>query len=196
MVSLVASVCGAVFAPTYAPRACLPTLVAPVEGPIVGYFRAPDCTYCPGRRGVVFRSTAGSAVRAPVSGRLLFAGQVAGVLYVVIGDPAPTGLRVTVGRLESIAPGIPTVAPAPSGQSDPASPESVPFRVRAGRVLGSAGTTTWLGARAGARLGGAPIDPVPLLRRWRVALVPTGGGSVGCQTVLTPSGHPGTGRVP
>lgn len=147
---------------------------------------------------MVFGSREGEQVRAPVSGQVLFAGRVAGVIYVVVGDPGPAGLRVTVGRLASLAQGIPTAGQTPSDLPATAAPGQAAGsgRVVAGQSLGRAGPTTWLGTRIGERLGGVPVDPEPLLRRWRVSLVPSGRRSVGCATAVTPSGVPRAGRRP
>lgn len=163
---------------------CLPTVVAPVAGPIILEYRAPACSYCPGRRGLVFASREGDPVRAPVGGTVVFAGPVAGTIYVVIGGSGTVdeGPRVTVGRLASLAPAVATAPGGVAGER----------LVRAGERLGTAGPTTWLGVRWGPE----PVDPGPLLRRWRVSLVPTARGSVACPTVVTTPGTAGARRGP
>jgi murein DD-endopeptidase MepM/ murein hydrolase activator NlpD len=60
-------------------------------------YRPPQCTWCPGNRGVEFDTPVGFEVTALRSGHVSFVGRVVGVGYVVIdiGD----GLRVTYGGL-------------------------------------------------------------------------------------------------
>jgi triacylglycerol esterase/lipase EstA (alpha/beta hydrolase family) len=70
-----------------------PWLVPPVDGPIVGRWRAPGTDWGPGHRGLDFYSAPETAVRAAASGRVSFAGRVAGVNAVTIvhaGDMAST----------------------------------------------------------------------------------------------------------
>jgi murein DD-endopeptidase MepM/ murein hydrolase activator NlpD len=69
----------------------------PVAAPISDPFRAPDCRWCAGNRGVEYGTLAGVSVRAVTTGRVTFSGVVAGRRYVVVLDAA--GRRVTYGDL-------------------------------------------------------------------------------------------------
>ncbi|HUV20130.1 MAG TPA: M23 family metallopeptidase [Ilumatobacteraceae bacterium] len=62
-------------------------------------FRAPPCTWCAGNRGLEYRVADHTIVRAAASGRVVFAGSVVGIRYVVI--QLPNGWRHTYGRLAS-----------------------------------------------------------------------------------------------
>jgi murein DD-endopeptidase MepM/ murein hydrolase activator NlpD len=124
----------------------------PVVGPVIDPFRAPACTYCSGHRGVTFAATSGSPVTAVDGGVVRFAGQVAGIRWVVV--------RHADGRLASY--GQLAVVSVVAGQE-----------ISAGQVLGVAGRRLYFGLR----LDGTPIDPTALLGRWRarLRLVPTDG---------------------
>jgi murein DD-endopeptidase MepM/ murein hydrolase activator NlpD len=135
--------------------AAAPCFPPPVDGAVVvDPFRPPACTWCPGNRGIEYATVAGSPVRAMVAGEVTFAGDVAGVRYVVVASE--DGYRVTYGWLESIGAGV-----GPGR------------RVRAGQHLGRAGTRFHLGVR----VGDGYVDPASLVGRWRVRphLVPTDG---------------------
>jgi septal ring factor EnvC (AmiA/AmiB activator) len=119
---------------------------------------------------VVLSSEPGSTVVAAASGEVTFAGQVAGVLWVVVQANPRVG--ISHGRLAEIG-----------GQSGPAIVAGT--RVTAGTPIGRAGPTTYLGATA----AGRPVDPWPSLSG-RAHLVRPGGLSVGCSPPRTapPSG--------
>ena len=55
----------------------------PVESPIVDPFRAPECPFCRGNRGLEYQPPSGSPVVAAADGVVTFSGVVAGVRYVV-----------------------------------------------------------------------------------------------------------------
>ena len=61
-----------------------PWLVPPVDGPIIARFQAPGTDWGPGHRGTDFYAAPGTAVRAAASGRVAFAGSVAGVNAVTL----------------------------------------------------------------------------------------------------------------
>ena len=130
-----------------------PCLVAPVHAPVLDPFRQPACTWCPGNRGLEYGTAPGTVARAAGSGRVSFAGVVAGTRYVVVEHPS--GLRTTYGRLASIS--------VVSGTSVTA---GTPVGVTAGRLF------------FGVRRGDVYLDPagylLQLVRRAR--LVPTNGG--------------------
>jgi murein DD-endopeptidase MepM/ murein hydrolase activator NlpD len=127
-------------------------LVSPVAGPVTDPFRPPPCPWCPGNRGLEIDTVEGDPVVAMGRGRVTFAGQVAGVLYVTIEHP--TGLRSTVGRLREIRVRI--------GQ-----------QVASNHVIGASGETAIVTVRAGE----VYLDPAPLIGRpsWRPRLVPLDG---------------------
>lgn len=120
---------------------CIIQLRAPVPSAVVRGFVPPPCTYCAGHRGVVFGEAGRIAVRSPTTGVVTFEGSAFGVLYVVVSPRA--GVKVTVGRLMSLAPRV-------EGQW-----------VEAGEVLGIAGSSTYLGVR----IGDQPADPMALMAR-------------------------------
>jgi murein DD-endopeptidase MepM/ murein hydrolase activator NlpD len=128
-------------------------LAPPVRAPVVDPFREPECTWCPGNRGLTYGVAAGTAVRAAASGTVTFSGLVAGTRYVVV-EHASGGLRATYGGLRS--------ATARVGDA-----------VLAGAVVGRAGPELHFGLRRGETY----VDPTPLLGRLveRARLVPTDG---------------------
>jgi murein DD-endopeptidase MepM/ murein hydrolase activator NlpD len=129
---------------------CVPP---PVDAPVAVPFRQPACRWCPGHRGLEFRTEPGAPVRAVAPGVVAFAGRVAGTLYVVVLHA--DGVRATYGMLATSAPTRGDV-------------------VLRGALVGRAGPRVYFGLRA---LDGSPIDPTPLLGREvaRPRLVPTDG---------------------
>jgi len=85
----------------------------PVPGPVIDPFRPPATPYGPGNRGLDYRTKPGEAVRAAGPGLVIFAGQVAGRLAVVVLHAdhlrtSYTGLsRVDVQRGQSVEGGQP-----------------------------------------------------------------------------------------
>lgn len=69
----------------------------PVAAPVSDPFRPPACRWCPGNRGLEYDTKPGQVVSAVESGRVSFAGTVAGSVFVVI--ELRDGRRVTYGRL-------------------------------------------------------------------------------------------------
>lgn len=126
----------------------------PVDGTIVRRFIAPACEKCRGPRGVTFEVAAGSVVRAAVDAEVSFVGQVSRRRYVV--QRLGNGVLLTYGWLAGTAPGVVRGAP-----------------VARGTVLGTTGSTFYLGARVHGRY----VDPLVLLGFGRVRLV--GPGSIG-----------------
>ncbi len=121
----------------------------PVDVPVAVPFRAPACTWCPGHRGLEFRPVPGTPVRAVADGRVVFAGPVVGVNYLVV--QVADGRRITFGQVAAVL-------------------VRVGDRVRAGQVVARSSGRLFLGVR----LGNHYVDPAPLLavRRGRVRLVP------------------------
>lgn len=73
----------------------------PVDADVADPFRAPECRWCPGNRGIEYASVAGDAVRAVVGGQVTFDGSVAGRRYLSIDIVVSGGrLRVTYGGLD------------------------------------------------------------------------------------------------
>jgi murein DD-endopeptidase MepM/ murein hydrolase activator NlpD len=64
---------------------------------VIDPYRPPQCTWCPGNRGIDFDTPAGLEVSALRSGYVCFVGRVVGVGYVVID--IGEGVRVTYGGL-------------------------------------------------------------------------------------------------
>jgi murein DD-endopeptidase MepM/ murein hydrolase activator NlpD len=112
-------------------------------------FRAPPCTWCAGNRGLEYRVAGRTIVRAAASGRVVFAGSVAGVRYVVV--QLPNGWRHTYGRLASTRLRIGDVVVANS-------------------VVGAVVDTFFFGLR----IGDDYVDPAPNIgvMRTRPRLVP------------------------
>ena len=76
-------------------------LAPPVPGQVIAGF-APEGAYA-GHWGVDFAATPGDGVKAPVAGRITFAGSVAGMRTVTI-EPVP-GYKVSVSYLSDITVG-------------------------------------------------------------------------------------------
>lgn len=125
---------------------------SPVEAPVARPFLPPACTWCPGHRGLEYRTAPGAPVRAPAAGSVVFAGPVVGVNYLVIR--VDDGRRITLGMLATVG-------------------ARVGDRVAAGQVVGRSGVRLFLGVR----VGNHHVDPAPLLggERGRARLVPLDG---------------------
>lgn len=61
-----------------------PVLRPPVDAPVSDPFRAPENPYGPGNRGIEYATSPGEVVRATAAGTVVFAGPVAGELYVTV----------------------------------------------------------------------------------------------------------------
>ena len=92
----------------------------PVDAPhsVVREFIASESAYGRGHRGIDIAAVAGSAVRAPASGRVLFSGEVAGRGVLTIEHPndvvstiEPIDSSVTVGDVVSAGDVVGIVAP-------------------------------------------------------------------------------------
>jgi murein DD-endopeptidase MepM/ murein hydrolase activator NlpD len=125
----------------------------PVPGPVAEPYRAPACHYCAGHRGITFAPPDRSPVQSVEEGSVEFAGDVAGVRWVVVRHT--DGLRASYGRLRVVI-----VRP---GQ-----------HVRAGQVLGRSSARLYFGLRA----GDTSVDPTSRFGRWRARtrLVPLDDG--------------------
>jgi len=129
-----------------------PCYQAPVASPVVDPFRAPECRYCAGNRGLEYQPPAGSRVVAAAEGVVTFSGVVAGVRYVIVAQS--DGRTATYGRLATAG----VVARA---------------TVAAGDVVGTTTDHFYFGLREGDHY----IDPAPFLGvlRYRPRLVPIDG---------------------
>jgi murein DD-endopeptidase MepM/ murein hydrolase activator NlpD len=141
--TLVAAILIAAPQPVGAGPACL---VPPVPARVAVPFRAPACRWCPGQRGLEYANRAGTAVRAGGPGTVVFAGQVAGVVWVTVDHGG--GLRTSYGPLRRVL--------VRRGA-----------RVIAGTLIASAAGPLHFGAR----IDGRYVDPAELLGR-PVHLVP------------------------
>lgn len=124
----------------------------PVDAVVSDPYREPACRWCPGNRGLEYATRRGQRVTAVETGRVSYAGTIAGVTYVVVEHR--DGRRATYGRLLDRR----------HGRGD---------LVLRGQVVGSAGEDFHFGLRDGDRY----IDPTPLIGRWvtRPRLLPTDG---------------------
>ena len=109
-------------------------LVLPAGREVVDPYREPACDRCAGNRGIEWRASAGEQVRSAASGRVSFAGRVAGTGWVVV--EVREGLLVTHGRLHGLA----------VGAGD---------RVAPGDPVGTSAGSLYVGVR----LHGRPVDP-------------------------------------
>jgi hypothetical protein len=73
----------------------------PVDGPVVRPFSPPEGAYGPGHRGVDLDAPPGVPVRAAERGRVVHAGQVAGVVWVSVDHEE--GIRTSYGPLVALA---------------------------------------------------------------------------------------------
>ncbi len=124
----------------------------PVDALVVDPFREPECRWCPGNRGLEYGNQVGAAVTAVATGRVSFAGTIAGVVYVVVrhGD----GVRATYSNLRSET-------------------YDVGDLVVRGSTIGRAAGRVHFGLRAGEQY----LDPAPYLGRLvhRPRLIPVDG---------------------
>lgn len=123
----------------------------PVDAAVAEPFQAPATPYGPGNRGIDYAVAAGTVVRAAADGTVVFAGQVAGELYVTLRHA--DGIRTSYSYL--------AVVEVTAGE-----------RVVRGQRLGI--TTDRF--QVGARIGATYLDPASL---WagplHVYLVPLSG---------------------
>lgn len=126
----------------------------PVAGVVVDPFREPTCPWCPGNRGLEYSTATAAPVVAVETGRVTFAGSIAGVTYVVVRHR--DGRRVTYGGLTERR----------HAEGD---------LVLRGQLVGATGPTFHFGVRLGDRY----VDPAPLIGKWvgRARLVPTDGSA-------------------
>jgi murein DD-endopeptidase MepM/ murein hydrolase activator NlpD len=69
----------------------------PVAADVVDPYREPECRWCPGNRGLEYRTPADAEVRAVATGTVVFSGTVAGAGYLVVRHA--DGRRATYGNL-------------------------------------------------------------------------------------------------
>lgn len=142
----------------------VPSLRPPVDGPLVRGFEQLAGPFGPGHRGVDFGALPGAPVRAPATGRVTFAGPVAGTTWVSV-EVAPAVL-VTLGPLRAVevAAGRAVAAGARLG------------RLERGHATSSPGGA---GLHLGLRVDGVYVDPLPWLaglQRPRLAPLSEPGG--------------------
>jgi murein DD-endopeptidase MepM/ murein hydrolase activator NlpD len=117
------------------PAGRVPPLRPPVAGPLVRGFEAPAGRFGPGHRGVDLASPPAVAVRAPARGRVVFAGSVAGTVWVSVevgpGVVATFGpLRaLVVARGQQVAAGTQVAELAP-GHGSPGHPATLHLGLR------------------------------------------------------------------
>ena len=72
----------------------------PTDRPISDPYRAPNGPYGAGNRGIEYRTEVGDRITAAAAGEVVFAGPVAGALFVTVSHAS--GLRTTYGYLDTI----------------------------------------------------------------------------------------------
>ena len=153
--------------PAMAVTGRVPRLRPPVEGPLVRGFEAPAGPYGPGHRGLDFAAAAGTTVRSPASGRVTFAGPVAGTTWVTV-EAAP-GVLVTVGPLRSTSISVGEPVGAGRGLGTLAAGHATTDPATADPATGTPATAAHLGLR----VDGVYVDPLPwLVGLTRPRLVP------------------------
>jgi murein DD-endopeptidase MepM/ murein hydrolase activator NlpD len=127
----------------------LPCWRPPVDAPVTDPYREPACRWCPGNRGIEYGTSPGVTVRAVATGRVSYAGVIAGRGYVVVRHA--DGLRATYGGLRHTR----------------SAPGDIVIR---GAIVGTTAGPLHFGLRDGDRY----VDPTPFLGRLvgRVRLVP------------------------
>lgn len=131
--------------------------VKPVLGAVLRGFDPPRTRFGPGHRGVDLQASGGEPVVAALGGTVTFAGRVAGVGWVSVDHGA--GLKTTYGPIH----------PRLVETGDVVAPGSL-----LGLVAAEATHLDW-----GAKLDGAYIDPLGLLRQWETFLTtPDDGGGL------------------
>jgi murein DD-endopeptidase MepM/ murein hydrolase activator NlpD len=135
----------------------VPPLWMPVTGPLVRGFDARAGPYGPGHRGIDIAAPAGTLVRAPTAGRVVFAGPVAGTNWVTL--MAAPGVLVTLGPLlDPVATATRVRSKAPVGRLGPGHP---------------AAPAASVALHLSVRVDGVYVDPlVYLVDRPRPRLVP------------------------
>ena len=164
-------------------RARVPRLRMPVVGPVVRGFDARAGPFGPGHRGIDILAPAGALVGAPATGRVGFAGPVAGTAWVSL-VVAP-GVLVTIGPLldPAVTPGQRLRALAAVGRLGPGHGAGAPAAATGATGAGSGGAgggAAWAPAAGGGatlhvsvRVDGMYVDPLPyLVDRPRPRLAP------------------------
>jgi len=143
--------------------------IPPVAAPVVDPFGAPANPYAAGNRGIDYATTPGTPVVAVADGVVVFAGPVAGQLYVTVLHP--DGIRTSYSFLAGISVAV--------GQ-----------QLTQGTVLGLTGSRFQIGARR----GDTYLDPATLWGPPHVALVALGEASGGSPGGASPkaSARPGS----
>ena len=78
------AVVAALLLATASPAAALPCLSPPVAARVSEPFQGPACTWCPGHRGLQYTTGPGTVVRSAGAGTVIFAGPVAGTVWVTV----------------------------------------------------------------------------------------------------------------
>jgi murein DD-endopeptidase MepM/ murein hydrolase activator NlpD len=136
----------------------VPLLHPPVDGPLLRGFEETAGPYGPGHRGVDVGAAPGTPVRAAASGRVTFAGRVAGATWVTL-EVAPAVL-VTVGPLRSVAASVgrEVTTGAPVGTLAPGHPV-----VDRSPAPGGSPHAGLAALHLGLRVSGVYVDPLPWL---------------------------------
>jgi len=139
-----------------AANAVVPPLAPPLT--VLRGFAAPAQPWLPGHRGVDLAATPGEPVLAAVSGRVLYAGELAGRGVISIASAALPGVRTTYEPIEPVV--------------------GVGELVSAGDVIGHVADVADDCGPPGSCLhwgvlrDGAYVDPMGLLRATRIRLLP------------------------
>lgn len=129
------------------PAVVVGAVVVPIDGEVIRRFDRPQCTYCPGHRGVTIDSRGGDEIVAVAGGVVSFAGEVGGRQYVV--QSIAPDVRVTYGGVRAVALNV-----------------QQGLWADAGDVLALADEDTYLGVRVGDQY----VEPLGFLGLGRVRL--------------------------
>jgi murein DD-endopeptidase MepM/ murein hydrolase activator NlpD len=162
--------------PPAPPAGRVPALRMPVAGAVVRGFELPAGPYGAGHRGIDIAAALGARARAPTAGQVVFAGPVAGRVWVtlrvapgVLVTLGPLLRGTTVGRDRRVHRGAP-VGQVDSGHGPPPPP-----------VGAGPGPDTGATLHLSLRVDGVYVDPLPyLVDRPRARLAP----------LLVPGGRP------